>query len=105
MRKPHLFFGAYLAALLMLAAVPSGAAKQLFTTDLADYPGKEARLLEVSYPRGGAQRQRHGVGQVSRSAAEGQGRSRPHAREKMTVRSVKEDDPLEDFARREITLD
>ncbi len=54
MKKPHLFFGAYLAALLMLAAVPAGAAdvKQLFTTDLADYPGKEARLLEVSYPPG-----------------------------------------------------
>jgi len=55
MTKPHLFLGAYLAALLMLAAVPAGAAdvKQLFTTDLADYPGKEARLLEVSYPPGG----------------------------------------------------
>src|SRR6266576_5500383 len=54
MKKPHLFFGAYLAALLMLAAVPAGAAdvKQLFTTDLADCPGKEARLLEVSYPPG-----------------------------------------------------
>jgi quercetin dioxygenase-like cupin family protein len=54
MEKPHLFFGSYLAALLMLAAVPAGAAdvKQLFTTDLADYPGKEARLLEVSYPPG-----------------------------------------------------
>src|SRR6267142_1053104 len=54
MKKPHLFFGAYLAARLMLAAVQTGAAaeKQLFTTDLADYPGKEARLLEVSYPPG-----------------------------------------------------
>jgi quercetin dioxygenase-like cupin family protein len=54
MKKPHLFFCAYLAALLMLAALPAGAAdvKQLFTTDLADYPGKEARMLEVSYSPG-----------------------------------------------------
>ncbi len=26
--------------------------KQLFVTDLADYQGKEARMLEVSYPPG-----------------------------------------------------
>src|SRR3989475_5586610 len=43
-----------LAALLMLAAVPAEAAdvKELFAIDLADYPGKEARMLEVSYPPG-----------------------------------------------------
>jgi len=52
--KPHLYFGAYLAALLMLAAVPAQAAdvKELFATDLADYAGKEGRMIEVSYPPG-----------------------------------------------------
>src|SRR5439155_15637388 len=54
MKKPLLDFRAYLAALLMLAAVPAEAAdvKELFAIDLADYPGKEARMLEVSYPPG-----------------------------------------------------
>src|SRR5437588_7038625 len=54
MRKPHLYFRAYLAALLMLAAVPAVAAdvKELFAIDLADYPGKEGRMIEVSYPPG-----------------------------------------------------
>jgi hypothetical protein len=44
----------YLAALLVLAAVPTEPAdvKELFTIDLADYPGKEARMIEVSYPPG-----------------------------------------------------
>ena len=43
------------AALLMLAAVPAEAAdvKELFAIDLADYPGKEGRMIEVSYPPGG----------------------------------------------------
>src|SRR6185295_5653822 len=43
-----------LAALLMLAVVPAQAAdvKQLFVMDLADYPGKEGLMLEVSYPPG-----------------------------------------------------
>jgi len=52
--KPHLYFGAYLAGLLMLAAVPAQAAdvKELFATDLADYAGKEGRMIEVSYPPG-----------------------------------------------------
>ena len=52
MKTPH--FRAYLAALLMLAAVPAQAAdvKELFGIDLADYPGKEARIIEVSYPPG-----------------------------------------------------
>jgi quercetin dioxygenase-like cupin family protein len=52
MKKPHLYFRGCLAALLMLAAVPAEAAdvKELFATDLADYPGKEGRVLEVSYP-------------------------------------------------------
>src|SRR5262245_22290493 len=47
-------FRALLAALRMFAAVPAEAAdvKQLFATDLADYAGKEARMLEVSYPPG-----------------------------------------------------
>jgi quercetin dioxygenase-like cupin family protein len=54
MKRLHLYFGAYLAALLTLAAVPADAAdvKELFAADLADYPGKEGRMLEVSYPPG-----------------------------------------------------
>ena len=54
MKTPNLYFCAYLAALLMLAAVPAKAAdvKELFTIDLADYPGKEGRVIEVSYPPG-----------------------------------------------------
>ena len=54
MRKPHLYLHAYLAALLMLAAIPAAAAdvKELFAIDLADSPGKESRMLEVSYPPG-----------------------------------------------------
>jgi len=54
MKTPHLHFRAYLAALLMLAAAPADAAdvKELFAIDLADYPGKEARMIEVSYPPG-----------------------------------------------------
>ena len=43
-----------LATLLLLAAVPAEAAdvKDLFAIDLADYPGKEGRIIEVSYPPG-----------------------------------------------------
>ncbi len=43
-----------LAALPMLAAAPAEAAdvKELFAIDLADYPGKEGRMIEVSYPPG-----------------------------------------------------
>jgi quercetin dioxygenase-like cupin family protein len=54
MKKPHSYFRAYVAALLMLAAVPAGAAdvKELFAIDLANYPGKEGRIIEVSYPPG-----------------------------------------------------
>ena len=54
MKKPHLNFRGYLAALLMLAAVPADAAdvKELFAIDLADYAGKEGRVIEVSYPPG-----------------------------------------------------
>src|SRR5215470_18540258 len=54
MKKPHLYFCAWLAALLMLAAVLAKAAdvKELFAIDLADYPGKEGRVIEVSYPPG-----------------------------------------------------
>ena len=54
MKTPHLYFRACLAALLMLAAVPAEAAdvKELFAIDLPDYPGKEGRMIEVSYPPG-----------------------------------------------------
>jgi hypothetical protein len=54
MKKPHLYFRAYLMALLMLAAVAAEAAdvKELFAIDLADYPGNEGRMIEVSYPPG-----------------------------------------------------
>ena len=54
MKKLHVCFWAYLAALLMLAAVPADAAdvKELFAIDLADSPGKEGRMIEVSYPPG-----------------------------------------------------
>ena len=43
-----------LAALPMLAAAAAEAAdvKELFAIDLADYPGKEGRMIEVSYPPG-----------------------------------------------------
>ena len=54
MKKPHLYFRACVTALLMLAAVPAEAAdvKELFAIDLPDYPGKEGRMIEVSYPPG-----------------------------------------------------
>src|ERR1700747_870215 len=54
MKRPHLYFCACLAALLMLAAIPAKATdvKELFAIDLADYPGKEGRIIEVSYPPG-----------------------------------------------------
>src|SRR5262245_50773028 len=54
MKRARLYFRACVTALLMLAAVPAGAAdvKQLFVTDLSDYAGKEARMLEVTYPPG-----------------------------------------------------
>src|ERR671934_2829733 len=54
MKKRHLYFPAYLAALLMLGAVSAEAAdvKELFAIDLADNPGKEGRMIEVSYPPG-----------------------------------------------------
>ena len=54
MRKPHLYVRACLAALLMFAAVPGEAAdvKELFAIALADYPNKEGRIIEVSYPPG-----------------------------------------------------
>jgi quercetin dioxygenase-like cupin family protein len=43
-----------LAVLRILAAVPAEAAdvKELFAIDLPDYPGKEGRMIEVSYPPG-----------------------------------------------------
>jgi quercetin dioxygenase-like cupin family protein len=44
-----------LSAFLAFVASPADAAdvKELFATKLADYPGKEGRMLEVSYPPGG----------------------------------------------------
>ena len=53
MKKLHVLQG-FLAALLMLAAVPADAAdvKDLFAIDLPDSPGKEGRMIEVSYPPG-----------------------------------------------------
>ena len=43
-----------LTAALMLGAVRAEAAdvKELFAIDLPDYPGKEGRMIEVSYPPG-----------------------------------------------------
>jgi len=54
MKQRHVCCWASLAVLLMLAAVPAGAAdvKDLFAVDLADAPGKEGRMIEVSYPPG-----------------------------------------------------
>ena len=54
MKTPNLYFHVCLTALLMLTAVPAEAAdvKELFAIDLADYPGKEGRMIEVSYPPG-----------------------------------------------------
>ena len=54
MTKRSSFFGVSLAALLVFGALPADAAdvKELFAIDLADYPGKEARIIEVSYPPG-----------------------------------------------------
>src|SRR5256885_16891101 len=54
MKTLNLYFHVYLAAFLMLTAVPTEAAdvKELFAIDLADYPGKEGRMIEVSYPPG-----------------------------------------------------
>jgi quercetin dioxygenase-like cupin family protein len=56
MNKIRLCFLACLTvtALRMLVAVPAEGAevKELFAIDLADYPGKEGRMIEVSYPPG-----------------------------------------------------
>ncbi len=54
MKTLNLYFRAFLTALLMLTVVPAEAAdvKELFAIDLADYPGKEGRMIEVSYPPG-----------------------------------------------------
>jgi len=43
-----------LATLSVFASVPAEAAdvKELFAIDLPDYPGKEGRMIEVSYPPG-----------------------------------------------------
>jgi len=54
MKKLHVCFWTSLAALLMLAAVLADAAdvKELFAIDLPNSPGKEGRMVEVSYPPG-----------------------------------------------------
>ena len=54
MKNARVYVRASLAALLMLAAFPAQAAdvKELFAIDLADYAGKEGRMIEVSYPPG-----------------------------------------------------
>ena len=52
--KPQWYLSACMVALLMIAAVPGQAAdvKELVAIDLADYSGKEGRMIEVSYPPG-----------------------------------------------------
>jgi quercetin dioxygenase-like cupin family protein len=54
MKRLHSCLPAALAVLVMLAVVPAEAAdvKELFAIDLAEYPGKEGRMIEVSYPPG-----------------------------------------------------
>jgi quercetin dioxygenase-like cupin family protein len=54
MKKPRSCFAAVVTALLAFAVVRVDAAdvKELFAIDLADYAGKEGRMLEVSYPPG-----------------------------------------------------
>jgi len=54
MKKSDFYLRACLAAFLMLAGTPAQAAdvKDLFAVDLSDYPGKEGRVIEVSYPPG-----------------------------------------------------
>ena len=54
MKQLAVYVRASLAAFLLLAAVPSGAAdvKDLFAIDLPDAPGKEGRMIEVAYPPG-----------------------------------------------------
>jgi hypothetical protein len=65
MKIPNLYFHVYLAALLMFTAVPAEAAdvKELFAIDLADYPGKEGRMIEVTYPPGAEMRDELGISQ------------------------------------------
>jgi quercetin dioxygenase-like cupin family protein len=52
--RTHFFGFLTLAAALMLGAVRAEAAevKELFAIDLPDYPGKEGRMIEVSYTPG-----------------------------------------------------
>lgn len=55
MTRPASCFRAGVAALFLVAAAsPARAAdvKELFAIDLPDYPGKEGRMIEVSYPPG-----------------------------------------------------
>jgi quercetin dioxygenase-like cupin family protein len=52
--RVHFFGFLTVTALLMLGAASAEAAdvKELFAIDLPDYPGKEGRMIEVSYPPG-----------------------------------------------------
>jgi quercetin dioxygenase-like cupin family protein len=54
MRIARSYFHAGVAAVLLFAAgsVQAADVKELFAIDLADYPGKEGRMVEVSYPPG-----------------------------------------------------
>ena len=54
MTKLRLCFFACLTALplLVTAAAEAAEVKELFATDLPDYPGKEGRMIEVSYTPG-----------------------------------------------------
>src|SRR5438094_421389 len=81
MKTSYLYFRAYLAALLMLAAVPAEAAdvKELFEIALADYAGQEGRMCEVSYPPGArGHEERLSNPRFSLRPAR---RARPHCRE------------------------
>jgi quercetin dioxygenase-like cupin family protein len=54
MRMTRSYLHAGVAAVLLFAAgsVEAADVKELFAVDLADYPGKEGRMVEVSYPPG-----------------------------------------------------
>ncbi|MGO4381793.1 cupin domain-containing protein [Pseudoduganella sp. RAF53_2] len=60
MRNPKLMLAAAcllagaIASPVALAEAPGPAVKALFTKALPDYPGKEALMLQVEYPPGGA---------------------------------------------------
>jgi quercetin dioxygenase-like cupin family protein len=53
MSKLRVHFLGFLTVTALLTPVPAADVKELFAIDLADYPGKEGRMIEVSYPPGG----------------------------------------------------